>query len=253
MKTIVLVLAVLLAQSIDAAAQANPSQPLTAEGVWARHMAAIGGEAALRAIRDRYMVMTMSMSMSKSPGAETRSESFVRSPNKVYSRTTMPGIGLMESGYDGTTAWSMSEATGPVIIPEPQAAQLRNGANLNQSFQEGGAMTLRAPKQLEGRTVHVIDVVTPDSTKMTEYFDAESGLLVGMDVPSAAVIEGRAAISFRDYRRFGNVMVATVITHRLKTGDSLVTRIEHLDHRPIPDSVFALPKAVQVLTRRSPR
>lgn len=246
MKTTMLTLAVLLAVSIDAGAQASASQPLTAETVRARYVAAIGGEAAIRAITTSRMVLTLTMSRGVS-----RVESFAKAPNKIYTRSTMPGTGLVESGYDGTTGWTMSEAIGPVIVPEPQAAQLRRGANLTEVLQERMSLTLRGRKQLEGRTVHVVDAVTQDGTSMIEYFDVESGLLVGMDSPGTVLPDGRAAISFRDYRPFGK-LVATVVTHRLATGDSLVTRVEHLDYRPIPDSVFALPKAVQALTHRSP-
>jgi len=248
MKTIILILAVLLPLA-NAGAQANASQPLTGEAVLARYVAALGGEAAIRAVKSRYMVITMSMGL----GGQSRVESFVNAPNKLYRKSTMSGIGVVETGYDGTTAWTMSQATGPVIVPEPQATQLRRGTNLIEILQEGASLTLRGQQQLDGRTVHVVDAVAQDGTSMTEYFDVESGLLVGMDVPGTVVRDGRASLAFGDYRRFGSVLVATLLTHRLASGDSLVTRVEHVDHRPIPDSVFALPKAVQALANRSPR
>lgn len=248
MKTSVLSLAVLLPFSINAGAQTSASKPLTGEAVWGRYVAAIGGEAAIRAVTSRHMVITMSMVL----GGESRVETFVKAPNKLYTRATMPGIGVVESGYDGATAWTMSQATGPVIVPEPQATQLRRGTNLTEILQEGVALTLRGQKQLAGRAVHVVDAISPDGASMIEYFDVESGLLVGMDVPGPILPDGRAAISFSDYRRFGAVLVATVLTHRMATGDSLVSRVEHVDHRPIPDSVFALPKAVNALTKRLP-
>jgi len=251
MQTTTLALVALLSPSIALSAQTKAAAPQTGREVIERHIDAIGGVAAVTGVKSRYMVMTVTMSRSMTLGGESRVESWIAAPNKMYIKTSMPGIGVTEAGYDGSVAWTMSDLTGPTILPDSQAAQFRDQRDLVAALQRDATLTLRGQQQVEGRTVYVVDATMRDQ-RMIEYFDAESGLLVGMDTEGKVLPGGRFTMSFRDYRRFGNLLVATTMVVRLPTGDSLITRVERVDHGPIPDSVFALPKAVRELKDRSP-
>lgn len=60
-------------------------------------------------------------------GPEARSEMFVKSPHLVYLKMDMPGIGPMQMGFDGKTAWTTSAATGPMILEATRAVTVADG------------------------------------------------------------------------------------------------------------------------------
>ena len=74
----------------------EPFNQVKARDIVRRHIQAIGGEQALRSVKDVYLVMTMQMTGSD---AMIRIESW-RRPPRHYSRSETPGIGVTELGFD---------------------------------------------------------------------------------------------------------------------------------------------------------
>lgn len=114
MKTLLMVLAC----AVPLAAQSSSTgDSAKAAAIVARHTAAVGGAAAIRALKHFHAVMTTTVS-GFAGAPEIRSEMFAQVPNLVYMKMDMPGLGPMEMGYDGTPVWILSGATGPTIHEE---------------------------------------------------------------------------------------------------------------------------------------
>lgn len=248
MKTLMLVLACAL--PLAAQNRGAQSDSAKAAAIWARHAAASIG-APLRAIRQSHTVTTTSMT--SSPGApEVRSEVYTQTPNLVYMKTDMPGIGVMEMGFDGKTAWSMSAGTGPVIhdaVPKQLSDVARFGAMPPGSVRN----TYAGRRQIGGRTFEAVRTILPDSQSVTHYFDVETGLLAGMDPDGAPPPPAnRMTMTYEDYRRFGGILHATKVT-LVAQGQEIVIRTVSVTHAPFDAKIFAPPPAVRQLRDKPPQ
>lgn len=251
MKTLTLVL--VCALPLAAQKPATHADSAKAAGIVARHTAAVGGAAAFRALKQGHVVMTTSMPMPAAAGpSEVRSEVYAKAPNLVYMKMDMPGMGLMEMGFDGKTAWSMSAATGP-LIHEDIPKQLTDAANFSAALLEGLEISYVGRRQIGARTFEAVRAILPDSQRMTHYFDVETGLLAGMD-PDAAPPPppNRMTLSFDDYRRFGTIMQATKITTVVQ-GQEMVMRTVSVSHAPFDVKIFDPPPGVRQLRDKPPQ
>lgn len=244
MKAILMVLAC----AVPLSAQSSRADSAKATAIVARHTAAIGGAPALQAIKNVHTVMTATMP--GMPGApEIRSETYAKTPNLVYMKMDMPGIGQMEMGYDGKSAWSISAATGPSIHEEiPQ--QILDIMKFDGLPFEGMRMTYTGRRQIGGRKLDAVRAVGPDSQVAIHYFDVATGLLAGMEVEGAPPPPAdRMTLSFDDYRRFGAVLLATRTT-MITQGQEMVMRIVSVSHDPLDAKIFDPPPAVQQLRNK---
>lgn len=247
MKTIVMVLAC----ALPLAAQNNTSDSAKAAAIVARHTEAVGGAAAFRALMHQHIVMTMSVA--GVPGApEVRTEMYAKAPNLMYMKMDMPGVGLMEIGFDGKTAWSMSAAAGPAIHDDiPQ--QVTEAMNFAAVPLEGLKVTYAGRRQIGGKTYDAVRAVAPDSQVLTHYFDVGTGLLAGMDPAGASPPPpDRMTLTFEDYKRFGRILHATKVV-TLAQGQETVMRTVSLSHEPFDAKVFDPPPAVRQLLNKPPQ
>lgn len=246
MKTLLMVLVC----AVPLAAQDSQSDSAKAAAIVARHTAAMGGAAAIRALKQMHVVMTTSM---PAPGApEVRSEVYAKAPNLVYMKMNMPGVGDMEMGFDGKIAWSNSAATGPMVHDEvPQ--ELTGAVNLTALPLEGLKVTYVGRRQIGGRTYDAVRAIMPDSESVTHYFDVATGLLAGMDPDGAPPPPpNRMTMTFEDYKRFGGVMQATKVT-TLAVGQEMVMRTVSVSHAPFDSKIFDPPHSVRQLRDKPPR
>ena len=248
MKTIL----VLLACAMPLAAQNDPrADSAKATAIVARHTAAMGGVAAFNVLKQAHTVMMSSMP-GEMGGGEVRSEMYVKSPNLVRIKMDMPGIGQMEMGYDGKTAWSVSAAAGPAVHDDiPQ--NLLNAADILGAPLKGLKVSYLGRREIGGRQYDAVRALLPDGQHMTHYFDMETGLLAGMDPEGAPPPPaGRMTMSFTDYKRFGGVLQATKVTIMNGTKE-MVIRTVSMSHAPFDAKIFAPPPAVQQLLDKKPQ
>ena len=108
---------IMAALCMATAASAQQGVSDQAKKIVDRHMAAIGGARAQRASVDEHRVSVIEM-----PGnQEMRVESF-RSGNRFLNRTTIPGMGTSETGFDGRTAWTV-DLLGPRLLSPDSVAE----------------------------------------------------------------------------------------------------------------------------------
>ena len=242
-------LTMLLATTMSLQAQATrPVDVQLPAQVIAKYVAAIGGEEAIRRVGSQHVVAELAMPAQAVTGSV---ESFAALPNLLLVRTTLPGFGSSETGYDGKIGWSLSQVAGAAILSGMQLEQLRASADrLAPLHANVRSMTWQGVRDFDGRKSVAIAVVSQGGDSYTEFFDTESHLLVGIeqriatpggDVPTST--------SLTDYRRFRAVLVPTTITQRLPGGQIMVTRIASIDHQPIDTALFIPPESVRRLIK----
>ena len=144
-------------------------------------------------------------------------ETFHAKPNKFLQRMTLPGIGDIEEGFDGTVGWSMSPLTGPTLLDgqAARAAQVRRRL-LSRSCKPTdryASMTTVEKTTFEGRPVYKIQLVKKDGDEDIEFYDVETGLKAGSRRRRANHRWGpcRARRRSSDYKKFGTLLQPTTI------------------------------------------
>lgn len=236
-----IVLAGFMWGSLDAQSPGSaPFEQVKARDIVRRHIQAIGGEEALRSVKDIYVAMTMEM-----PGsaAKVKIESW-RSPPRVYTRSVTPGIGVTELGYDGNVAWTQSGIVGPAILANVPDEMIDRDPLKELETRKLSYLGLRT---FGGHQYHAVLVWVPEGKNFIAYFDQYSALMVGMNVENSPAPSGQMSMSFEGYRRFGRVLYWTRMTTRTADGKELVSHLDSISHSPIDGRVFDLPATVRAL------
>ena len=193
------------------AAPADAALP-TARSIIDRHIAAIGGRAAIVARSSAHMSGTVSL---PSAGMTGSVDVFTAKPDKTLLRITLGGIGSIEEGFDGTSR----------LVPvADDRADAGAGQELEQKRFDSDfladlhadaryeSMTTVEKTDFEGRPCYKVRLVRRGGGEDFEFYDVASGLKAGgittrespMGPITSTTIES-------DYRQFGPLLQATTI------------------------------------------
>jgi len=242
--TLVLLPALLAAQA------ARPAVLPTAQALVARYVTAIGGRAALEQMpgrweRGRIEIPAQGLSMSLETWA---------AGGRLITRTEMPGLGVVHTGFDGEVAWGSSPATGPSLLDGTMLHQMHQGADpLAALHPDRYVQSMQTVEETDfgGARCYRVRVTTPWGETYDEFFDAATGLLAGA-VRQQASLQGSVEVNSRvtEYRTVAGVRLPRV-TRASMMGMEMVTTVDTTEVRTVPDSVFALPPEIRAL--RAPR
>ena len=103
-------------------------------------------------------------------------------PNRIMLKTTVPGIGDILEGFDGSHAWSVSPMTGPMLKVGKELTQTKFDADFYKrtrdpkkyTTEDGREDDVRRPALLQGRASSRIDGVED-----IDFYDVATGLRAG--------------------------------------------------------------------------
>ena len=237
-----LTLGALAATSAVATAQA-PS----ADEIMSRYVQALGGEGAIRAQTARQGTGQISV---PAQGITGDLEIYQVAPNKILMRATIPGIGQSVGAYDGEHGWSLNPAMGPMLLEGRMLDQMRQQAEFYSPLTTGKFVVSRetvGQEEFDGKQTYRVKVVTKWDEEYFEFYDVETGLMVGVIRNSATPmgeIESTTVLS--DYRDVGGVMIPHKVTQSMMGMQQIFTT-ELTPVGSVPDSVFAPPPQIQAL------
>ena len=102
----------------------TPGLP-SAQELVARHVTAIGGEAAFKAVksmRERGKIEIAAQ------GIVGEFEVALARPAKLLQRISVPTLGQFEQGYDGKVAWSIDPQSGPALLAGRELTEITDDA-----------------------------------------------------------------------------------------------------------------------------
>lgn len=173
-------------------------------------------------------------------------------PNKALLKAQIPGIGALESGFDGEHGWSLDPILGPALLEGTALDQAKFDAAFDGPFHDLSrfrSLIVAGTTSFDGKQVHQVDAVNIRGDKSTEYFDVETGLHVGSvstrDTPMGPV-EVTAII--RDYRDAGGSLQAHELVQQMM-GVEQVMKIERFEFNVANADTFAMPPAVKALIK----
>lgn len=214
-----------------------------------RHVAAIGGEAALRAVssmrvRGRFEMTGQNIS--------AEFEQLAARPNKLLMRANIPGIGATEQGFDGTTAWTVDPQTGPRLLKDRERDEAIADANFDGPLHlpaDVRELTTLGRANFDGHPAFRVKVVLASGVEQEEYFDEQSGLQLGWEgkratplgiVPTTAIL--------RDYTKFGALLHPSTLVQKALFVEQ-VLRITSVKYNAVPANAFDPPPPVKALLK----
>ena len=218
------------------------AQKPTAQAVFDKHAAAVGGVAAFRAITARTESGTADITFA---GVSAGYERKVAG-GKMLTVIDVAGFGQVVSGFDGTIAWSMNPQAGAAKGAASETAEVAAALAPTSGLWETGSYTsaeVLDGTDFEGAKVWPVKIVTKTGRSRTVYYDQTTGLKVGELVTGDA---GEMKVLYGDYKPFGAVKMPTKVTQATPQGD-VILNITAVKFDPIDAAAFALPDAVKAL------
>lgn len=228
------------------AAKAKAALP-TPRQVIDKYLVAIGGRDALVKRSSSRMSGTLSV---PAAGLSGDVVGMAAKPNKLVLTITLPGIGEMRSGFDGTTGWSIEPTSGPRVLDGTELAQTRIQADFLAQLHDEKNFTSMETVELadfEGTKAWKLRLVREGNDTTYEYFDAESGLMIGVEATRDTQMGPMTAITvLSDYAEFGGVRLPKTVTTKTM-GQEMVMSITSMEWDTVEASAFELPAEIKVL------
>jgi outer membrane lipoprotein-sorting protein len=231
-------------------AHAVPAQ--SADDIIEKHLAALGGRAALEKITSRTMVGTVTVS---TPAGDVSGpvEVMAQAPNKSRTLITLDlsalGAGRMvvDQRFDGTSGYVLDTLQGNRDISGSQLEAMRNNVFPSPYLKykdAGTTVELSGKEKLGDREAYLL-ILKPKSGPITrQYIDAESYLavrsVIKVDVPQIGG-ELEQTTELVDYREVDGVKVPFQVktSSAVQTANIIITKVEH--NKTIDPAMFSKP------------
>ena len=235
----------------QAPAKADPAAALPdAREIINRHIKAVGGREAILRHKSLHAKGTLSIPASSIEGPI---ELFgAANPDRMVVRTSVPGIGDIIEGFDGSHAWSLSPLTGPMLKVGKELSQTKLDADFYSELRDPkkypSVKTLEKTT-FDGRPCYKVAVTRIDGSEDVDYYDVATGLKAGsvntrespMGTLTMTSTEG-------DYKKFGNLLHATKVTQKVMGVEQVITLLS-LEYDKVEASAFAPPTEIKALIK----
>jgi hypothetical protein len=219
----------------------------TAEEVLNRHAKEIGGRAAFAKYESQHVKGTIEMPAQKISG---KMEVFAARPNKLVMKVTMPGLGEVTTGYNGTVGWMSTAITGPMLLEGKMMEEVVTQADFDHALHDPAdykVMELLGKEQFNGEECYKLKLVHRGGFASTEYFSVKSGRQVGFTATQQTQFGPVTATTIvSDYKKFGDLVVPAK-TIQKASGIETVMTIEETTYNQVDPSMFQTPADVQTL------
>ena len=230
------------APAAPAGPAAKPDENLpAAEGLFDKYTNALGGEAAL----DKFKSRVMRGSVEIVPmGVKGTYETSQKAPSMLLTTMTLTGLGTLQQGFDGAVGWAKDPFTGLRELKGGELASVQRATFINPRGWRKSYKSLKTTgrSKVGGREVYVVEGAYGTDTPDKLYFDAQTGLLLRMDVvvdsPQGRIV---SESTMDDYREVDGVKVPHSLS--VVVGAATVnTRVGEIKHDvALEDKMFTKP------------
>jgi hypothetical protein len=233
-----------------ATAAPKPAALPSAAEVLQRYRAAIGGDAALKKHSARTELGSFEIS---GQGMRGDLKVVAQAPDKMHQWITLPGLGNLEQGYDGSIGWSIDPAVGPRLLEGKELDQLKFAADFYQDLHDPAkysSMTVVSRGPFEGEDCYEVHLVRTSGFELTEFFSTKTGLMAGVKMNATMQMGSVPVITtLGEYKLFGGVLTATM-SHQKMMGLESVMTISNVSFDPVDPKTFDLPPQIAALVKQ---
>ncbi len=171
-------------------------------------------------------------------------------PFKSLFKLSRPDGSQVTAGFDGTTSWSI-DAKGASIDKDTASESNRRDADLQYALHQPDyfkKLELAGITDFEGHRCYWLHGTTHWGKDNNQFYDVETGLLVGYRFEADDATKTISILVFQDYRRFGGPLVAP--KQSVRSGDRIRSfTMTSVSYEPIPESIFEMTGAVKALLK----
>ena len=221
----------------------------SARSIIDRHIKAIGGREAILKHTSTHATGTVSI---PSAGMTGTVEIFTAKPNKSMMKITLAGVGEVQEGFDGTTGWSLSPMSGPMLLEGKQLQEKRFDSDFYGELHDDSryeSMTTVEETTFDGRRCYKLQLVRKGGGEDIEYYDAQTGLKAGSTTTRETPMGTVTATTVESgYRKFGDILQPASVKQTLM-GLQQVIALTTVEYDTVPESVFELPTQIKALIK----
>ncbi len=172
-------------------------------------------------------------------------------PNLLLVTIEFAGLGTVRTGYNGQVGWTINPMMGPMVMEGKELEQIREQARFDTwLYPPDMVQSLETVERttFEQRPAYRVKVVTVSDEEYHDYFDAETGLLIGRSRTSSTPMGDIEGITvYSEYRDFGMGVLMPARQLQRAMGMEQIITLSGMHVEAIPDSIFALPPEIQGL------
>ena len=216
------------------------------KGLSDKMIQALGGRAALAAVKDTTTSGTLEMVQMGMNGSVTM---YQKEPDKMRIDIELMGM-VITQAFDGQKAWMTNPQTGSTEeMPETQGQSMRRQALGNDALlnpeKYGITYVLKAKEKIGDKEYFVLEQTSKDGTKAMMYIDPGTYLIYKAKAKtqdmSGADVEGETV--FEDYRKEGDIMMAhKMITYQAGAEFLRMTFTKVTYNASLDDAFFKMSK-----------
>lgn len=230
------------------AAHSAGAQLPAAQAIITKYSTAVNGNAFVTA---KAITTKGTMSM-PAAGLNAQFQMTQLAPNQMQMITTIPGMGDVQVGFDGTTAWAMDPMQGPRVLSGTELDQMKDESDRRATIRDAAlftAMTTVADTTMNSERCFLVKLNWKSGRESYDCYSAATGLLIASkSTQKTAMGEIPVVTTLSDYKKFGDVMVPTKTVQELMGQQQILTisSVEFGDGAGItitpPDAIKALIK-----------
>jgi len=237
-----------MAVTTQAASAQKPTLP-AASALVAKYAAAIGAPALLSA---KAIITKGGFSM-PAAGMNATFEMTQLSPNLMNMVTTIPGMGAVQVGFDGTTAWAVDPMQGPRILAGKELDQMKDDADRRAMVRQADMFTSLetvADTTMNAERCYLVKLMWKSGRETYDCFSATSGLIVASKSTQKTAMGDIPVVSLlSDYKKFGDITVATKTVQELM-GQQQILTISTVEVSNGAGVTIAPPAAIQAMVKK---
>ena len=219
----------------------NADQP-TINDVLNKYVQALGGRDAVARVTSRVTKGRVDIAGVSFGG---KLETYAKAPNMALTVMTAEPMGVLKRGFDGRTAWSVSDQKDARQPSPKELAALADDLQLYREIKLREIyprMSFLGKGNVGTREVYILEATSRFGTAEKLYFEVENGLLLRRDTmrPSSRG-PVQAEFYFSDWRDVDGIKLPFKTTERL-AGTTYIFTLEEVRHNmQLADEVFRAP------------
>src|SRR5580692_6202708 len=219
----------LLAGFAIAASVSMAADMPSGESLLQRYIDKSGGAEAYAKAKNMAMSGTVEMPAQNISGTV----SIFEEGEKSYTAMDFAGIGKIEGGFDGETAWENSALQGPRVLEGDEKVDAKRAATLSlitawhDVYKEARTV---GPEDIDGKPAWKVEMTPKEGKPETFYFDRDSGLLVRISAVHSTPLGNIAAEStMSDFRPVDGILTPFVLTEKAMS-QNIVMRFRNISY-----------------------
>jgi hypothetical protein len=232
--------------SAPRAAEKLPS----AKEILERYGKEIGGKAVFEKHKSQHAKGTVQMPAQNMNG---KMQVFAARPNKLLIKMELPGVGELNTAYNGTAGWIQSQLTGAMLLEGKMLEQVAAQADFDHALHDPSdykAMEVLGSEEFNGEDCYKLKLVHNSGLESTEYFSKKTGLQKGFTATQESPLGSITATTLvQEYKKFGDLTIPSKVSQKAAGIETIMT-IEEVAFNTVDPAIFEAPAEVKALLEK---